>query len=292
MNCRKINIYVNSTYKNKSETNNSFLVGLPDNSIVVNDDEICELSVINFSCYNSFYSCNNNSNYFQLVFRNILGRITNTFDFYLITGLPNLLNIMTDLNNQLSQYLTITYDKVKNKFIFTRTYPSTNPDYYYLYIKCVNSGTFLGFENGVENLITTATLSTIPCNINSITALYINLDGLLFQNNNISNNDYDGFKISNIIFTHTIDVSKNQLITYDNKDGNNNFTFLLNNMYNIKYFKLRCYDQNLNIIDDMPNYYMTLQFNIKKKDNTEQLLKLILDYEKNIYLLLSYIAKL
>ena len=47
-------------------------------------------------------------------------------------------------------------------------------------------------------------------------------------------------------------------------------------MYNIKYFKLRCYNQNLTIIDDMPDYYMTLQFNIKKKDNTEQLLKLIL----------------
>jgi hypothetical protein len=162
-----------------------------------------------------------------------------------------------------------------------------------MYIKCINSGTFLGFENGVENLITSdsTSISTIPCNINSITALYISLDGLLFQNSNISNNDYDGFKLSNIIFSHSVDVSKNQLITY-NSYGNSNFTYLLNNMYNIRYFKLRCYDQTLNIIQDMPNYYMTLQFNIKKKDNSEQLLKLILDYEKNIYLLLSYIAKL
>ena len=68
----KINIYVNSKIKMSDETASNFSVIIPDGLLKVNKDEYFTLSVNSFYCYNDFYQCNVNSNYFTLIFRNNL----------------------------------------------------------------------------------------------------------------------------------------------------------------------------------------------------------------------------
>ena len=80
----KINIYVNSKNRRQDETASNFNVIIPDGLLKVTSNEEFELNVIPFSCYNTFYHCNNNSNKFQIIFRNNLGSLYATQDLLLI----------------------------------------------------------------------------------------------------------------------------------------------------------------------------------------------------------------
>jgi hypothetical protein len=66
----KINICVNSKNRKSDESPSNFSVIIPDDLIIINQDEYFTLSVNSFYCYNDFYQCSSNSNYFSLIFRN------------------------------------------------------------------------------------------------------------------------------------------------------------------------------------------------------------------------------
>ena len=109
--------------------------------------------------------------------------------FTLNSGNPNVYDLVSDINIKLSGYLTCTYNEIKNKITYTRTYTQTS-NYYNMYIYCVNSGSFFGLTNNVEILISsTGTESTYPININTIKALSIGIDGdISFNYNNMESN--------------------------------------------------------------------------------------------------------
>ena len=86
-----------------------------------------------------------------------------------------------------------------------------------------------------------------------------------------------------------MDVNKNELILYENIDGGDSFRFDLSNRERIKYFTLSVYDQDGNTISDMSDYFMHIQFIIKNNDETRLILTKMLDYNKESYLLFSYI---
>ena len=67
----KVNIYVNSKNRKSDETPSNFSVIIPDGLLRVNKDEYFTLSVNSFYCYNDFYQCNINSNYFTLIFEGL-----------------------------------------------------------------------------------------------------------------------------------------------------------------------------------------------------------------------------
>mgnify|MGYP003332565595 CR=1 FL=1 len=65
--------------------------------------------------------------------------------------------------------MTTTYNRITNKYSFTRIYAQTT-NYYYMYSYPVNSGNFFGLNNNVETLISTSgNESTYPININTKT---------------------------------------------------------------------------------------------------------------------------
>ena len=49
------------------------------------------------------------------------------------------------------------------------------------------------------------------------------------------------------------------------------------------------YDQDGNTISDMSDYLIHLQFTIRKKDETKQLLKSVIEYSKENYLVSGHI---
>ena len=288
----KINIYVNSKNRKSDESPSNFSVILPDGLLKVNSDEYFSLSVNSFYCYNDFYQCNNNSNSFNIVFRTNLNAVYVTNKYNLNIGNPNIYDILNDINNKLSGYVTCTYDNIKNKITYTRIYAQTN-NYYNLYILPINAGNFLGLSNNTETLINT-TESTYPININTIRALSVGIDGdISFNYNNMESNLTNSlYKASDLIFQMGINVPKGFLLDYQNVDGGDSFRFNLGNKDRIKYFILSVYDQDGNTITDMTDYIIHMQFTINKKSQTDTLLKSMIDYNRQIYLVVGHIFDL
>ena len=287
----KLNIYVNSKSRKSDETASNFSVIIPDGLLRVNKDEYFTLSVNSFYCYNDFYQCNINSNYFTLIFRNNLNVVYLTQKLYLNIGNPNVYDLLSDINSKLSGYLNCTYDNIKNKITYTRIYTQTS-NYYNMYINPINSGCFFGLNNNVETLISSSgTECTNPININSIRALSIGIDGdISFNNNNMESNlNNSVYKASDLIFQTSVNVPKGYLIDYQNIDGGDSFKYTLGNNDRIKYFILSVYDQDGNTITDMTDYIIHIQFTINKKSQQEILLKSLIDYNKQSYLILGHI---
>ena len=287
----KINIYVNSRRRKTDETASNFSVIIPDGLLKVTKDQYFTMSVNSFYCYNDFYQCNSNSNYFILMFRTTTNSIYMTQDFYLNVGNPNVYDLVSDINAKCSVYLTCTYDNIKNKITFTRTYAQTT-NYYNMYIKPMNSGNFFGLDNNVEKLILfIGTISTNPINVNSILALSVGIDGdISFNYNNMESGDNNSvYKASDLIFQTSVNVPKGYLIDYQNIDGGDSFKYTLGNNDRIKYFILSVYDQDGNTITDMTDYIMHIQFEVQTKSKKEILLKTLIDYNKQSYLVIGHI---
>ena len=70
------------------------------------------------------------------------------------------------------------------------------------------------------------------------------------------------------------------------------FTFDSGNRDGIKYFTLSVYDQDGNTITDMTDYLINIQFTIRKRDETSKLLKSLIEYNKENYLVLGHIFDL
>ena len=287
----KINVYVNSRKRKSDESASNFNVIIPDGLLKVNKDQYFTMSVNSFYCYNDFYQCNSSSNYFILMFRTNTNAIYSTQDLYLNVGNPNVFDLISDINSKCSTYLACSYDNIKNKILFTRTYTQTSNSYN-MYIKPVASGSFFGFANNVENLIsTTGTLSTFPINVNSIIALSIGIDGdISFGYNNMESSVNNSiYKASDLIFQTSVNVPKGYLIDYQNIDGGDSFKYTLGNPEKIKYFTLSVYDQDGNTITDMTDYIIHLQFEVNTKSKKEVLMTTLIDYNKQSYLVLGHI---
>jgi hypothetical protein len=285
----KINIYINSKNRRSDEPTSNFNVIIPDGLLKIHDNEEFELNVISFNCVNCFYHCNNNSNKFQLIFRNNVNNIFMVQDNVLTNGNPNVYDVLSNINSLTSVYMNTTYNRITNKYSFTRTYAQTT-SYYNMYIKPINSNNFLGLINNVEYLINfTATECINPINIMSIKSLCIGISGdISFKYNNMESNTNGVYKASDLILVKSVDVDKNELILYNNIDGGDSFRYDLGNRDKIKYFVLSVYDQNGNTIIDMPDYLMHIQFIIRKMDETKTILNKVLEYNKESYLILGH----
>jgi hypothetical protein len=289
----KINIYVNSKNRKSDETPSNFSVIIPDGLLKVDKDEYFTMSVNSFYCYNDFYQCNNNCNSFNIILKNNVDNISGQQLFLLPVGNLNVNDIVNAINSVLQpvNVLSCTYDNIKNKITFTRLTPQT-PTNNTFYINTLKVGNFLGFKNDTEILISfNGTSSTYPININTITALSVGIDGdISFNHNNMESNlNNSVYKASDLIFQTAVNVPKGYLITYQNIDGGDSFKYTLGNNDRIKYFILSVYDQDGNTISDMTDYIIHIQFTVNKKSQQEQLLKTLIDYNKQSYLIIGHI---
>ena len=285
----KINIYCSSKYRQSDEQTYNFKVVIPDGLLECADDELFTMDINYLYFYNSFYQCNLNYNHFQLWFYTSGGLPYMLQDLYLTTGNPNIFDIISNINSLISVYGNVSYDRIKNKFIYTRTY-AQDSNYYNMYLVAINASSFLGFINNTKNLIlTTGTYSTNPININPIQAINITMGGdISFENNNIDN-CYGRWQNSDIIIQKAIDVPMNGLIKYENIDSGDSFQYWLHNTSKIKWFVLNVYDQDMNIISDFPDYCIHIQFNIRELLQNNELLEKNIEYTKHNFLILGYI---
>jgi hypothetical protein len=136
-----------------------------------------------------------------------------------------------------------------------------------MYIKSYNSNNFFGLLNNIEYFINfSATECIYPINIITIKTLCIGVSGdISFKINNMESNTNGIYKASDLILVKSIDVNKNELIKYDNIDCGDSFRYSLGNRDKIKYFVLSVYNQDGVTLSDMPDYFIHIQFIIRKK---------------------------
>ncbi len=186
----------------------------------------------------------------------------------------------------MSSYRTVSYDSIKNIYLFTRT-KAQDTTLYYLYIKPINSGSFFGVKTNVEyEIIFNGNSSINPLNVIGISKINIVIDGdIIFSSNNLHNYKDNNMEPQDIILSKDVDVQMNHVIKYENYDGGDNFQFKMVNYGNVKYLKLSVYDQDMNLIKDLTDYSIHLQFTKHKSEQMIDIMKQIKDYIKEIYLI-------
>jgi hypothetical protein len=293
----KINIYINSKNRDPSESISNFTVRIPQNLLRLQQNEYFTLNVNGFYCYNSWYNCIDGfNNEFQIIIKNSDDEIFEIHKYNLNDGNPNVNDVKTNLNTLLVNKINVTYDKTRNKFIFKRTLP-VSTDYHRMYLKIINSEDFLGFyknDRNVEILLPYLQnlYSNSVVNILGDEAVIIKINGdCILAGNTVDNFGTETYEPSNIIFMKPIDVPSNGLLEYNNEDGGDSFQYRLANVEQITWFTLTVYNQDDELIPNFSDYILLLQFIRHKTEEgkLEIILNSLLDYVKQIYLLISHV---
>ena len=158
--------------------------------------------------------------------------------------------------------------------LFTRTKAQhTNNNKIYLKIK--TCGTFIGFSKDLNEEIeitTDGVYSYQPINVIYHQQLLINMDGdIQMSINNLDNKNANYFEPSSVLFMKPIDIHKNQLIMYDNIDGNTSFQYRISQIDTVNQINIRITNQDNEEISTMGNWNLTLQLERHDEDNTESI---------------------
>ena len=292
----KINIYINSKNRDLSEKISNFTVRIPQNLLRLSQGEYFTLNVNGFYCYNSWFNCIDGfNNEFQLIIKNINDEIVETYNYKLNDGNPNVNDVKSNLNGLLINKVLVSYDKQRNKFIFKRSLPVSTQNYT-MYLKIINSEDFLGFyksDRNIEILLPYLqnVFSNNIINILGDEAIIIKINGdCILAGNTVDNFGTETYEPSNIIFMKPIDVPSNGLLEYNNEDGGDSFQYRLANVEQITWFTLSVYNQDDELIPNFSDYILLLQFIRHKTEEgkVEVLLNTLVDYVKQIYLMISH----
>ena len=289
----KINLYINSSYRKKDETTSYLKCIVPSGLIKSYGKDYLTLSVTSFYCFNTLYQMDETNNEFSLVIRDISNNLTQLLFFSLdnCVGNPNVYDIRNELNELLNGNISITYDKIKNLFLFTRTKAQSTTNHK-LYLKIKTCGTFLGFSKDYNNkeieITTDGIYSYQPINVMYHQQLLINIDGdIQLPINNLDNKSSDVLEPSSVLFTKPIDIQKNELIMYDNGDGNASFQYKISQKDTINQINIRITNQDNEDISTLGDWNLTLQFERHDEDMTESILNQIKEYIKYIFIVLG-----
>ena len=286
----KINLYINSKNRDKNDNINHVHINLPNGLLYCNSDEYFILNVNSFYTCANWYNCTAKNNACKFIIKDNDDEIVETIDVKLPIGNINVLQIASVLNNLLTNHIIITYDSISNKFTFTRKH-HPSPNAFVIILQCINCGNFIGFDNETETEIThEGTKSKNKINVITLRAINIKVNGdINMINSTIDNFSSEAFIQNDIIFHKVIDTKSNNVLGYKNSDASNNFNYVLstNNSGQINSFSLSILDQDLNYIEDIDDYFLHLQFIKMKKQNTEVLLSKLMDYVKDIFLMIG-----
>jgi hypothetical protein len=213
------------------------------------------------------------------------------FSFVECVGNPNVYDIRDELNTLLKDYISVTYDKIKNLFLFTRT-KAVDTSNNKIYLKNKTSANFLGFSKDYINkeieITTDGVYSYRPINVIYHQQILINIDGdIQMAINNLDNKISDVLEPSSVLFMKPIDINKNQLIMYDNYDGNASFQYKISQKDTINQINVRITNQDNEEIATLGDWQLTMQLERHDENMTESLLTQIKEYISYIFLIIG-----
>ena len=283
----KLNIFISSKNRRANDTNSSLLINF-NHDMDIKDDETLYVNMTSFNIVKSFYACQTGLNdEFQIILKQINTDIVEQIlPIDISKGNYNVKSFMEELILQTDPGLiNITYNSKLNKYLFKNLVYNA----YDIYIKPINAGVFLGFDNMIEYKITQyGTLSSSFVNTSGFTHMIIKINGDIDIQNTVSNLQDSNFIQDKIlgIFSLT-DIPPMAVIKYDNFDGGVNFKYkVLNNK--IPSFNINIVNENGVIFPQMADWFMNIQFSkVKTQQNYNQSISGYLE-SINYYLMSLY----
>ena len=289
----KINLYVNSSYRKNDETTTRLKVIVPSGLIKSYGKDYFTLAITSFYCFNTLYQMDETNSDFIIIVRDASDNIFKYlyFSFVDCVGNPNVYDIRDELNTLLKDYISVTYDKIKNLFLFTRT-KAVDTSNNKIYLKNKTSANFLGFSKDYINkeieITTDGVYSYRPINVIYHQQILINIDGdIQMAINNLDNKISDVLEPSSVLFMKPIDINKNQLIMYDNYDGNASFQYKISQKDTINQINVRITNQDNEEIATLGDWQLTMQLERHDENMTESLLTQIKEYISYIFLIIG-----
>jgi hypothetical protein len=133
----RINLYLNSVNRTIGDKPSSFEMVMVNTLLTADTNEIFFLNVIQFNTFNNFYQVQKGYN---TDFEILIYNHDNEFHDSIIGEIPEgnltVYDILNYLKVLLSGIINISYDKIKNKFIFTAI--SSNSNHAYIYLNIIN----------------------------------------------------------------------------------------------------------------------------------------------------------
>lgn len=268
----KINLYVNSSYRKKDETTTNLKIIVPSGLIKSYGSDYFTMAITSFYCFNTLYQMDESNADFNVIIRDTSNNVFKYlfFSFVECVGNPNVYDIRDELNTLLNGYISVTYDKIKNLFIFTRT-KAQDASNNKIYLKNKTSCNFLGFSKDYINkeieITTGGIYSYQPINVIYHQQILINIDGdIQMAINNLDNKNSDILEPSSVLFMKPIDINKNQLIMYDNVDGNASFQYKISQKDTINQINVRITNQDNEEISTLGDWQLTMQLERHNED--------------------------
>ena len=273
----KTNLYINSI---NSQDKNKINVLIPDGVLTCNPNEDFYITIISFNTLYTFYQViDGYNNQFNLIVNGVVYNGTIPY------GNINVNTIINYFNTNFNYYITITYDKIKNKFTFV---PKANLN---CSLQLINCHSLLGF-NKTETIVNLPATSSIPINVMSITNLFLHLEpgfDLSINDGNLDNHTKTGeIQVNNIVCSIPVKEIYNGLIVYENYDGGTSFSFKADKQETIQNLSISVKDHMGNYIPNIPDFNCIIQFSKQySKDPYLILLEKIRDYLFKLLFLIS-----
>ena len=105
--------------------------------------------------------------------------------------------------------------------------------------------------------------------------------------NNLDNKNSDVLEPTSVLFMKPIDINKNQLIMYDNIDGNASFQYKISQKDTINQINVRITNQDNEEIATLGDWQLTMQLERHDENMTESLLTQIKEYISYIFLIIG-----
>ena len=105
--------------------------------------------------------------------------------------------------------------------------------------------------------------------------------------NNLDNKNSDILEPSSVLFMKPIDINRNQLIMYDNIDGNASFQYKISQKDTINQINIRVTNQDNEDIITLGDWQLTMQLERHDENMTESLLTQIKEYISYIFLIIG-----
>ena len=258
----KSNVIVCSKNRKKTDLSSSSVnvdLSIP---LKCGDNEFFTVSISSFNTIKSFYSIQNGlNNKFNIVVKGENGAYNEDFVRYIPEGNYNVKTLLIKMKELCFGLVNVEYDKVLNKFKFMRVENSIEYDIndYDFYIRSENCGVILGFDDGVEKLITIEPVfSDRFVNISGYFSLILKLDGLSMTNSyiNMIGDDYSISRMIGIIDVASI-MAMDSIIY--NGDSGERGQYMINEKI-IRNFNIEIVNENNHLIPNMSDYVLNLVF--------------------------------